>query len=328
MGNDSNDQLHPLPPETFTGLDLKPPGESAGGIPSVLSAVKHTFGKMGVARSLVTLNKMNQKGGFDCMSCAWPDPDGERSHLGEFCENGVKAVADEGMTKKITPEFFAQHSVAELSQQSDFWLNQQGRLTQPMVLRKGATHYEPIAWDDAFALLAQELNALDSPHEAVFYTSGRMSNEAAFLYQLFVRMFGTNNLPDCSNMCHESSGTALSETIGIGKGTVTLDDFKHAEAIIVIGQNPGTNHPRMLIALQEAKRNGAKIITIKTEPEKLQQLVPSPLVANSDGLFVIVVAQYLNGVETPTERIAGYNEVVLVVPATYTHPDGRRERGG
>jgi molybdopterin-dependent oxidoreductase alpha subunit len=255
------------PPENFTGLDLKAPSESAGGVPAVISSFKHAFGEMGVARSLTTLNKMNQKGGFDCMSCAWPDPDGERSHLAEYCENGAKAVADEATTKKITPEFFARRSVAELSEHSDFWLNKQGRLTQPMVLRRGATHYAPIAWDEAFALIASELNALASPNEAIFYTSGRTSNEAAFLYQLFVRMFGTNNLPDCSNMCHESSGTALSETIGIGKGTVTLEDFNKAEAIIVIGQNPGTNHPRMLTALQEAKRNGAKIISINPLPE-------------------------------------------------------------
>ena len=255
------------PPENFTGLEIKKPSESAGGISAVISSLKHAFGEMGVARSLSTLNQMNQKGGFDCMSCAWPDPDGERSHIAEYCENGAKAVADEATIKKITPEFFAQYSVAELSQQSDFWLNKQGRLTHPMILKKGATHYETIAWDEAFALIANELNNLDSPDEALFYTSGRTSNEAAFLYQLFVRMFGTNNLPDCSNMCHESSGTALSETIGIGKGTVTLEDFEKAEAIIVIGQNPGTNHPRMLTALQQAKRNGAKIISINPLPE-------------------------------------------------------------
>ncbi|HEX4946962.1 MAG TPA: FdhF/YdeP family oxidoreductase, partial [Blastocatellia bacterium] len=267
MENDDRDQINAQPPTDFTGLKRKAPSESAGGIPAVISSFKHAFGEMGVVRSFSTLNKMNQKGGFDCMSCAWPDPDGERSHLAEYCENGAKAVADEGTRKTITPEFFAQHSVAELSAQSDFWLNKQGRLTHPMVLRKGASHYAPVAWDEAFALVAQELNALSSPDEAIFYTSGRTSNEAAFLYQLFVRMFGTNNLPDCSNMCHESSGTALGETIGIGKGTVTLDDFARAEAIIVIGQNPGTNHPRMLTALQQAKHNGAKIITINPLPE-------------------------------------------------------------
>lgn len=262
MKNTLPSEPNAQPPEHFTGLDLNAPSEAAGGLSAVISSFKHSFGEMGISRSLVTLNKMNQKGGFDCMSCAWPDPDGERSQLAEYCENGAKAVADEATTKRITPEFFARHSVAELSEHSDFWLNKQGRLTQPMILKKGATHYEPIAWNEAFALIATELKALASPHEAIFYTSGRTSNEAAFLYQLFVRMFGTNNLPDCSNMCHESSGTALSETIGIGKGTVTLEDFDKAEAIIVIGQNPGTNHPRMLIALQKAKRNGAQIITI------------------------------------------------------------------
>ncbi len=255
------------PPETFTGLDLNAPSKSAGGIPAVISSLKHAFTEMGVVRSLTTLNQMNQKGGFDCMSCAWPDPDGERSHIAEYCENGAKAVADEATTKTITPEFFAQHSVAELANQADFWLNKQGRLTHPMWLKKGATHYEPISWDEAFALIGAELGALALPHEALFYTSGRTSNEAAFLYQLFVRMFGTNNLPDCSNMCHESSGTALIETIGIGKGTVTLEDFEKAEAIIVIGQNPGTNHPRMLTALQQAKRKGAQIISINPLPE-------------------------------------------------------------
>jgi molybdopterin-dependent oxidoreductase alpha subunit len=260
-------EINAQPPENFTGIELKEPSQSAGGVPAVLASFRHAFGEMGFARSLSTLNQMNQKGGFDCMSCAWPDPDGERSHLAEYCENGAKAVADEATTKTIIPEFFKRYSVAELSQQSDFWLNQQGRLTHPMILKKGATHYEAIAWDEAFTLLAEELNALDSPDEALFYTSGRTSNEAAFLYQLFVRMYGTNNLPDCSNMCHESSGTALSETIGIGKGTVTLEDFEKAEAIIVIGQNPGTNHPRMLTALQQAKRNGAKIISINPLPE-------------------------------------------------------------
>ena len=267
MKNTPASKIEAQPPENFTGIELKEPSQSAGGIPAVISSMKIAYEEMGVVRSLSTLSQMNQKGGFDCMSCAWPDPDGERSHIAEYCENGAKAVADEATTKTVTPEFFAQYSVAELSQQSDFWLNKQGRLTHPMILKKGATHYEAIAWDDSFALIANELNNLDSPDEALFYTSGRTSNEAAFLYQLFVRMFGTNNLPDCSNMCHESSGTALSETIGIGKGTVTLEDFEKAEAIIVIGQNPGTNHPRMLTALQQAKRNGAKIISINPLPE-------------------------------------------------------------
>ncbi|MBS2022876.1 MAG: FdhF/YdeP family oxidoreductase, partial [Deltaproteobacteria bacterium] len=192
--------------------------------------------------------------------------DHERS-IAEFCENGAKAIAEEGTSARITDDFFAKHSVAELSERSDFWLGKQGRLTHPMVLKPGATHYEPLSWDDAFALLADKLNALASPNEALFYTSGRTSNEAAFLYQLFAREYGTNNLPDCSNMCHESSGSGLGETIGIGKGTVKLDDFDKAQVIVVIGQNPGTNHPRMLTALQRAKRFGARIISINPLPE-------------------------------------------------------------
>src|SRR6185369_8853707 len=221
---------------------------------------------MGLVRGVRTLLKVNQAGGVDCPGCAWPEPDRERSHF-EFCENGAKHVADEATTKRVTPEFFQQWSVAELLQQSDQWLNAQGRLTHPMLLHRDATHYEAISWDEAFALIAGELNSLASPDEAIFYTSGRTSNEAAFLYQLFVRQFGTNNLPDCSNMCHESSGSALGETIGVGKGTVTLEDFSLAEAIFVIGQNPGTNHPRMLSALQKAKQSGCKLVHINPLPE-------------------------------------------------------------
>lgn len=221
---------------------------------------------MGVVRGTRTLLQLNQTGGFDCPGCAWPEPDKERSHA-EFCENGAKHVADEATTKRITSEFFQRWSVADLAEQSDYWLGQQGRLTEPMVLREHATHYQPITWDDAFRLVAHQLNALGAPGEAIFYTSGRASNEASFLYQLFVRQFGTNNLPDCSNMCHESSGTALGETIGVGKGTVALEDFELAEAIFVIGQNPGTNHPRMLTALQKAKRNGCRIVHINPLPE-------------------------------------------------------------
>jgi molybdopterin-dependent oxidoreductase alpha subunit len=258
-------QTHAQPPEDFTGIELEEIGEVAGGIPAILSTARHAFREMGPWRSLKTLARLNQTDGFDCPGCAWPDP-AERSAT-EFCENGAKHVADEATTKRVTPEFFARWSVAELSRQSDYWLNQQGRLTHPMLLRRGSKHYEPVGWTEAFELLARELNALRSPHEAVFYTSGRTSNEAAFLYQLFVRQYGTNNLPDCSNMCHESSGTALTETIGIGKGTVTLKDFDLARLIIIIGQNPGTNHPRMLTALQAAKRNGCKIIHINPLPE-------------------------------------------------------------
>jgi molybdopterin-dependent oxidoreductase alpha subunit len=268
--HDSNQTAHAArraqPPEDFTGAKISHADKAAGGLPAIMSAMKHSLSEMGAARTLKTLTRINQKGGFDCPGCAWPEPDGERTHF-EFCENGAKHVADEATTKRITPDFFRQWSVTELSRRSDMWLNDQGRLTHPMLLRRGTDFYEPVSWDAAFELIAAELNALASPDEAVFYTSGRTSNEAAFLYQLFVRKFGTNNLPDCSNMCHESSGSALTESIGVGKGTVTLEDFAHAEAIYVIGQNPGTNHPRMLSTLQAAKRRGCRIVHINPLPE-------------------------------------------------------------
>jgi molybdopterin-dependent oxidoreductase alpha subunit len=240
--------------------------KAAGGVPAIVATVKAISDETGFVRGVRTLLKVNQSGGIDCPGCAWPEPDKDRSRF-EFCENGAKHVADEATTKRVTPEFFKQWSVEELAQQSDQWLNSQGRLTHPMLLHRDATHYEPVSWDNAFELLAAELNSLNYPDQAVFYTSGRTSNEAAFLYQLFVRQFGTNNLPDCSNMCHESSGTALSETIGVGKGTVTLEDFDKADAIFVTGQNPGTNHPRMLTSLERAKRRGCKLVHINPLPE-------------------------------------------------------------
>ena len=235
-------------------------------MPAIIATVKTLSEETGLVRGIRTMLKVNQTGGVDCPGCAWPEPDHKRSHF-EFCENGAKHVADEATTKRVTPEFFQKWTVAELSQQSDQWLGAQGRLTHPMLLHRDATHYEPVSWDDAFELLAAELNSLNYPDQAIFYTSGRTSNEAAFLYQLFVRQFGTNNLPDCSNMCHESSGSALNETIGVGKGTVTLEDFNLADAIFVIGQNPGTNHPRMLTALEHAKRNGCRLVHINPLPE-------------------------------------------------------------
>lgn len=237
------------------------PKGSAAGVPAVAVAMKRAIQHMGVVRSSRTLRKLNQVGGFDCQGCGWPDPDAEHRHPAEFCENGVKAVADEATRELLDREFFARHGIAELAQHTDYWLNRQGRITEPMVLRPGATHYEPIAWDDAFATIARHLTAID-PDQAVFYTSGKTSNEAAFLYQLFARAYGTNNLPDCSNMCHESTSVGLAEVIGIGKGSVTLDDIHHAELIVIMGQNPGTNHPRMLTALEEAKDNGARIIAV------------------------------------------------------------------
>ncbi|MFQ3598564.1 MAG: FdhF/YdeP family oxidoreductase [Chloroherpetonaceae bacterium] len=240
--------------------------EVAAGIPAVVSATKHAIAEMGVARGMKMLLEVNQMGGFDCPGCAWPDPDEHRA-VAEFCENGAKAIAEEATTKRVTANFFREHSVYDLSKRTDYSLGKQGRLVGPMRLRQGATHYEPISWREAFELIGKHLNALESPDEAVFYTSGRTSNEAAFLYQLFVRQFGTNNLPDCSNMCHESSGVGLKETIGIGKGTVKLSDFDLADVILVIGQNPGTNHPRMLSALQSAVRKGAKVVHINPLPE-------------------------------------------------------------
>ncbi|MFL5294496.1 MAG: FdhF/YdeP family oxidoreductase [Myxococcales bacterium] len=253
-------------PEETSQLQRKQIPTAAGGVAAVTSALRHAFGEAGVARGTRLLLRLNQADGFDCPGCAWPDPDSGRA-VAEFCENGAKAVAEEGTSRKVGPEFFARHSVADLSQRSDYWLGKQGRLTHPMVLRRGAEHYQPISWDEAFALIGTELRALASPDEAIFYTSGRTSNEAAFLYQLFVRELGTNNLPDCSNMCHESSGSGLSETIGIGKGTVRLDDFAKAQLIVVVGQNPGTNHPRMLSALAEARKAGAKIVAVNPLPE-------------------------------------------------------------
>jgi molybdopterin-dependent oxidoreductase alpha subunit len=253
------------PPETQAPR-LERREASAAGFPSIYETAKHGFGEMGVTRTVSTLLKINQKDGFDCPSCAWPDPDGERK-VAEFCENGAKAVASEATRKRVTPEFFAEHSVSSLLERSDYWLEQQGRLTHPMLRAKGKDHYTPISWDDAFTLIADELNGLDSPNEASFYTSGRASNEAAFLYGLFARQFGTNNLPDCSNMCHESSGLALTESIGIGKSTVKIEDFAQADAIFVIGQNPGTCHPRMLTELEKAAKNGCKIVAVNPLPE-------------------------------------------------------------
>jgi molybdopterin-dependent oxidoreductase alpha subunit len=250
------------PPVSFTGLKLAKVPVSSAGMPAVFSALGHARRYMGVGIAYRTMFKVNQKGGFDCPGCAWPDPDDERSAMGEYCENGIKAIAEEAQKKTIGAAFFAANSVETMRQWSDFQLGKQGRLAEPVWLKKGATHYTPVSWDDAFARIASALNGLPSPDQAVFYTSGRTSNEAAFLYQLFVRAYGTNNLPDCSNMCHESSGHALAETVGYGKGTVRLEDFYEAELVIVIGQNPGTNHPRMLSALEKCKKNGGKIISI------------------------------------------------------------------
>ena len=248
-------------PSESSPPSLSKPKDVAAGIPAVISSLSHGITRMGTLASVRNLTSVNRFDGFDCPGCAWPDPDGHRT-IAEFCENGAKAVADEGTRKRAGPEFWSQWSVGELSRKSDQWLNSQGRLTHPMILRPGTDYYSELSWDEAFDIIADELVSLDNPDQAVFYTSGRTSNEAAFLWQLLARRFGTNNLPDCSNMCHESSGVALDDSIGIGKGTVTLDDFTKADLIIVVGQNPGTNHPRMLTALRDAKRAGASIISI------------------------------------------------------------------
>ena len=242
------------------------PQTSAAGLPAVLVALRRSLAQMGVVRTAATLRRVNQRDGFDCPGCAWPEQPGGRRPA-EFCENGAKAVAEEATRRVVDPQFFARHPVTDLAARPEYWLSQQGRLTHPMVLRPGDTHYRPIGWDDAFDVIADHLSTLSSPDEAVFYTSGRTSNEAAFLYQLLVRSFGTNNLPDCSNMCHESSGTALTDAIGVGKGSVTVADIAHADLIVIAGQNPGTNHPRMLSVLAEAKANGAAIIAVNPLPE-------------------------------------------------------------
>jgi molybdopterin-dependent oxidoreductase alpha subunit len=246
-------------------LTVTKPKTKAVGIPAVVNSLKISLEQMGPLRSVQTLLAVNQVDGFDCMGCAWPEH--EKRNAAEFCENGAKAVAEEGTRRRVTPEFFANHSIEDLKTRDDYWLGQQGRLTHPMLLDEGATHYKPIEWDDAYELIAQEIRNMEHPDQSVFYTSGRTSNEAAFAYQLLVRGIGTNNLPDCSNMCHESSGSALVETIGIGKGSVSLTDLETASLIFVAGQNPGTNHPRMLSALEKAKKNGAVIISVNPLPE-------------------------------------------------------------
>ena len=249
--------------------------EEAAGIPAIWNTMVYGIGEAGPIRSAEAFVKINQVTGFDCQSCAWPSPDKKRK-IFEFCENGAKAVSDESTKKRIGPKFFARYSIADLAAQSDYWLNEQGRLTSPMVRHANATHYQPITWPEAFAMIAEELNRLDSPDQACFYTSGKTTNEPAFLLQLFARQFGTNNLPDCSNMCHESSGVAMVETLGVGKGAATVEDMESSELIFIFGNNPGTNHPRMLTSLQNAKDQGAKIIVVNPLPEVSMMRVINP----------------------------------------------------
>jgi molybdopterin-dependent oxidoreductase alpha subunit len=248
-------------------LKVTPPKQWATGVPGVIHAMQYSLEETSLRRTAINLLSINQANGTDCPGCAWPEPDPKHRHINEYCENGAKHINDEATTRRITREFFREHSITQLLTKSDMWLNQQGRLTEPMVKRPGSDHYEPISWDDAIGLLSAELRELDSPDEALFYTSGRVSNEAAFLLQLFARALGTNNLPDCSNMCHESSGSALQQTLGIGKGSVSLDDIHEADLVFVVGINPGTNMPRMLSALEETKRNGGHIIAVNPLPE-------------------------------------------------------------
>ena len=274
---DANDEIS-LQAQNPTGLGEVRVGsasEEAAGIPAIWNTMLYGIGDMGVMRAPEAFLKINHVTGFDCQSCAWPSPDKNRK-IFEFCENGAKAVSDESTRKRVTPEFFARYSIEELAAKSDYWLNQQGRLTTPMARRANATHYEPISWQDAFAMIAEELKGLASPDQASFYTSGKTTNEPAFLLQLFARQLGTNNLPDCSNMCHESSGVALVETLGVGKGAATLEDMESSELIFIFGNNPGTNHPRMLTSLQKAKDQGAKIIAINPLPEVSLMHVTNP----------------------------------------------------
>jgi len=254
--------LHHRYPYSSDKASWVDPPTNAVGIPAIWESLRHMGKYMDLPDAIKASFKMNQEGGFDCPGCAWPDPDDERSSLGEYCENGIKALAEEATGAKADPDFFAKHSIEELSAMSEFELGKSGRLTHPMYLADGASHYKAINWEDAFDKIGSHLSNLESPDAAIFYTSGRTSNEAAFLYGTFARAYGTNNLPDCSNMCHECSGYGLSQTLGIGKGAVTLEDIYEAELILVIGQNPGTNHPRMMSALEKCKERGGKIIAI------------------------------------------------------------------
>jgi molybdopterin-dependent oxidoreductase alpha subunit len=267
----------------------------AAGRGALIHSAKHLLREKALLTGPRALRHMNQPDGFDCPGCAWPEPGAAHASHFEFCENGVKALAAEATTKRVDREFFARHTVTELLAKDGYWLEQQGRLTEPMEYDRATDKYVPIAWDALFRKLGASLRGLAGPDEAVFYTSGRTSNEAAFLYQLFGRAFGTNNFPDCSNMCHESSGVALGEAVGVGKGTVTLEDFEKADAIFVVGQNPGTNHPRMLSELERAAKRGCQIVVINPLREKglLEFLHPQHAVAMVTGRGTSIATLYL-----------------------------------
>ena len=258
----------PAPTEDINEENLKvsEPEHAAAGLKAVKVSLERGFAEAGVSRTLRSMLRINQRGGFDCPGCAWPESITGKRKPAEFCENGAKAIAEEASARTVTPEWFEAHPISALRDKTEYWLGSQGRITTPMIIREGDSHYSPISWAEAFTTIAEHVNAT-TPERCVFYTSGRTANETAFMYQLLARSLGTNNLPDCSNMCHESSGTALNPTIGIGKGTVSLEDFEHAEAIFVVGQNPGTNHPRMLSALADARKRGAKIVAVNPLPE-------------------------------------------------------------
>ncbi|MHA6966214.1 FdhF/YdeP family oxidoreductase [Glutamicibacter bergerei] len=258
----------PAPKDDINEDDLKvgEPKHSAAGLKAVMVSMERGFSEAGPSRTLRSMLRINQRGGFDCPGCAWPESITGARKPAEFCENGAKAVAEEASARTVTPQWWEQHPISVLREKTEYWLGSQGRITAPMIIRPGDAHYKPISWAEAFATIGEHVNA-STPDKCVFYTSGRTANETAFMYQLLARSLGTNNLPDCSNMCHESSGSALNPTIGIGKGTVSLEDFDHAELIFVVGQNPGTNHPRMLSALADARKRGAKIVAVNPLPE-------------------------------------------------------------
>jgi formate dehydrogenase major subunit len=253
---------------------FEPYGSPAGGWDSLAATAKALRRQAAVVRGGRSMLSMNQPEGFDCPGCAWPDPQHTSSF--EICENGAKALAWETTQKRVTPAFFAQHTVTELEARSDHWLEDQGRITEPMRYDPGSDKYVPVSWQEAFETVGRHLNAMASPHEAEFYVSGRTSNEAAFLFALFGRLVGTNNFPDCSNMCHEPTSRGLPQSIGIGKGTCTLEDFEHADAIFVVGQNTGTNSPRGMRTLREAAARGAPIVVFNPLRERALERFADP----------------------------------------------------
>ncbi len=270
------DKLHAVPPPEKENIKVSQPENYAAGIAALTAVAAQAKGEMTAKKCSTTFFAVNQMEGYDCPGCAWPDPDDHRSPLGEYCENGAKAIIEEATEKRVTPDFFKKYSIQEMTTWTDYKIGKSGRITEPVIRRAGSDYYEAISWEHAYQMIADHLQGLDDPNQAVFYTSGKASNEAAFLYQLFVRQYGTNNLPDCSNMCHESTGVALAETTGIGKGSVKLEDFYIADLVIVIGQNPGTNHPRMLSALEITKKKGGKIMGINPLKEAGLQRFKNP----------------------------------------------------